>query len=107
MSSGNEWPSGGYGLPKPKSGCPAGNGWQEGWRFQDMDDSHKFSRSTISPGSHMSVKLIGDKKDINRTFCMKENIGNQTTDWPKGKIGLSQLCRVSESSRGRQLLLLA
>ena len=67
MFAGDEWPSGGYGLPRPKSGCHAGgkkNGWREGWRYQDMDDSDRStsSRSRVSSGSHMDVTLVGRKK---------------------------------------------
>ena len=83
------WPSGSYGLPRSKSGCPGdkASGWIEGWRFQDMEDSSKGSnsRSRVSNGSHMDVTLIGNKKDINRTFCMMQNSGTQTKHWPNGR----------------------
>ena len=92
MFSGDEWPSGSYGLPRPKSGCPGGkkNGWREGWRYQDMEDDDKSTseRSRVSSGSHMDVTLVGNKKDVNRTFCMKQNTGIQARFWPKGKIFL-------------------
>ena len=90
MFSGDEWQSGSYGLPKPKSGCPGGqeNGWREGWRYQDMEDSNKSTseRSRVSIGSHMRVTLVGLVKDVRRTFCMKQNTGTQTRFWPKGKV---------------------
>jgi hypothetical protein len=81
MFAGDEWPSGSYGLPSPKSG-------REGWRFQDMENNDKSisERSRVSSGSHMDVTLVGDKKDVNRTFCMKQNTGTQTRFWPKGKV---------------------
>ena len=90
--SDDEWPSGSYGLPRPKSGCPNGeqNGWYEGWRFQDMEDDSKntSTRSRASSGSHMDVKFIGDKRDVKRTFCMKENAAIETRFCPfiKGKV---------------------
>ena len=90
MFAGIEWPSGSYGLPKPKSaGCPSGknNGWVESWIYQDMEDADKSKseRSRVSSGSHMDVTLVGDKKDVNRTFCMRKNTVTQTKYWPKGK----------------------
>ena len=90
MLASDEWPSGSYGLPRPKSGCPDGqnNVWREGWRFQDMENNDKSisERSRVSSGSHMDVTLVGNKKDVNRTFCMKQNTGTQTRFWPKGKV---------------------
>jgi hypothetical protein len=90
MFAGNEWPSGSYGLPRPKSGCPGGkkNGWREGWRYQDMEDSDKSTseRSRVSIGSHMRVTLVGNKKDVNKTFCTKQNTGIDARIWPKGKV---------------------
>ena len=64
------------------------NGWYEGWRFQCMEDDDKStsSRSRVSSRSHMDVRLVGDKKDVNRTFCMQQNTGTQTRFWPKGKV---------------------
>jgi hypothetical protein len=91
MFSGNEWPSGSYGLPRPKSGCPSGNknGWREGWRFQHMqDDKSTSERSRVSNGSHMDVTLVEDRKYVDRTFCMKQHTGIQERFWPKGKIFL-------------------
>ena len=87
-SAGDEWPSGSYCLPRPKSGCPGGkkNGWYEGWRYQDMEDNRKStsSRSRASSGTHMDVEFIGNERDVNRTFCMKRNNVTQTRYWPKG-----------------------
>ena len=53
-----------------------------------MEDNDKSTseRSRVSSGSHMDVTLVGDKKDVNRTFCMKQNTGTQTRFWPKGKV---------------------
>ncbi len=89
MFAADEWPSGSYGLPRPKSGCPGGkkNGWYVGWKFQDMEDDLKStsSRSRASSGTHMDVQ-IGSYMDVNRTFCMIRNTGKQTRYWPKGKV---------------------
>ena len=90
MFSGDEWPSGSYGLPRPKSGCPCGrkNGWREGCRYQDMQDDKKSSEwSRVSNGSHMLgvITINGaHNTDVNRTFCMKQNTGIQARFWPKG-----------------------
>ena len=50
------------------------------------DDKNTSERSRVSSGSHMDVTLVGDKKDVNRKFCMKQNTGTQTRYWPKGKV---------------------
>ena len=50
------------------------------------DDKSTSSRSRVSSGSHMDVTLVGDKKDVNRTFCMKQNTGIDARFWPKGKV---------------------
>ena len=89
-----DWPRGSYGFPKPKSGCPGDKNnwwWHEGWRFQDMEDDSKniSRRSRTSPGSHMSVTINIDR-DVNRTFCMKQNPG--TKDWPKGIVVVCSVC---------------
>jgi hypothetical protein len=91
LFAGIEWPSGAFGLLRPKSGCPGDKkrGWNEGWRLQDMEDDAKSStrRSKVSSGSHMDVTLIGGKKNINRTFCMRmeQNTGNRKGNWPNGR----------------------
>ncbi|CAB3996597.1 Hypothetical predicted protein, partial [Paramuricea clavata] len=87
--AGDEWPSGSYGLPRPKSGCPGGkeNGWREGWRYQDMQDAKNSSEwSRVSNGSHMlgAITVKRGNRDVNRTFCMKQNTGIQAKFWPKG-----------------------
>ena len=82
------WPSGAYGLPKAKTGCPKSGGmkWKEGWITQDMEDN-KGWKSEISSNFHMEARLLG-KKDISRTFCMKTEIGTPKREWPKGNINL-------------------
>jgi hypothetical protein len=94
MFAGLEWPSGSYGLPRPKSGCPGGekNVWREGYRFQDMQDVKKSSEwSRVSNGSHMLGVIAINKannRDVNRTFCMKQNTGILARFWPEGKVFL-------------------
>jgi hypothetical protein len=82
-----------YGLLRPKSGCPGGrkNGWREGWRYQDVHDTKNSSEwSRVSNGSHMLGVIIiyFSDRDVNRTFCMKQNSGIQARFWPKGKVFL-------------------
>ncbi|XP_028407416.1 uncharacterized protein LOC114530034 [Dendronephthya gigantea] len=84
-----DWPSGSYGLPKPKSGCPISKTsvWSVGWRFQDMEDnSPSVSRPGLSDDSHFDNQIIGEERDINRTFCMKQSSSGVGTDsWPNGE----------------------
>ncbi|XP_028399914.1 uncharacterized protein LOC114523247 [Dendronephthya gigantea] len=83
-----DWPSGSYGFPKPKSGCPNSKTsvWSEGWRLQDMEDRALVSRSRLSKNSHFDNEIIGNKNDVNRTFCMKQNSSGVGTDsWPNGE----------------------
>ena len=97
-----DWPSGSYGLPKPKTGCPSDkkNAWYEGWRLQDMEDDDKSlsSRSRTSPGSHMSVTFnVDSKRDINRTFCIKQNTATGTQKyWPEGKFVQLHCCMAGQ-----------
>ena len=83
------WPSGAYGLPKAKTGCPKSGGmkWKEGWRKQDMEDD-KVRRSEISSNFHMEANIWGPRKDINRTFCMKPEIGISKREWPRGNLNM-------------------
>ena len=48
-----------------------------------MEDDEKPFRSRASAGIHMDI-IIDVRKDVYRTFCMKQNSGPQTT-WPNGK----------------------
>ena len=83
------WPSGAYGLPKAKTGCPESDGmkWKEGWRKQDMEDDKEW-RSEISSNFHMEANIWGPKKDINRTFCIKDEIGISKREWPRGNLNM-------------------
>lgn len=82
----NQWPTGNFGLPKAITGCPgdAKSGWREGWRFQDMED--KEVRSIASLKNHMAVTfpIRNERFDINRTFCMLNQMNKETRPWPKG-----------------------
>ncbi|XP_046846231.1 cubilin-like [Xenia sp. Carnegie-2017] len=87
LSKENEWPTGNFGLPKAITGCPgdAKSGWREGWRFQDMEDEEL--RSIASPENHMAVTfpIRNERFDINRTFCMLNQMNKETRPWPKDK----------------------
>ena len=81
------WPAGTYGIPKPVSGCPVANGfqWKEGWILQDTNyyDDHDKSNNSRSPEFHLDGKV--DKIIVNRSFCIKDTIDNNTRPvWPAG-----------------------
>ncbi|XP_046861965.1 uncharacterized protein LOC124455068 isoform X4 [Xenia sp. Carnegie-2017] len=82
----NQWPSGNFGLPKAKTGCPGDwkSGWREGWRFQDMEDGYPSSVASVE--NHMAVTFPFRRSgiNINRTFCMLNQINKKTRSWPKG-----------------------
>lgn len=51
-----------------------------------MEDGSS-SRSKLSNDSHFDIQIIGPRRDINRTFCMKQNSSRvRTGSWPDGKI---------------------
>ena len=85
------WPSGTYGLPKPKGGCPEyrnGTSWAMGWRKQDSEDDDDAKWNNISFGSHMDAMLIPGasvRTDIKRYFCVRKASGLKNISWPKGK----------------------
>lgn len=77
-----EWPSGTFGLPRSKFGCPYSKEitWSSGWRYQDTEDDHASNQKSHS--FHMDA--VVNKSAVNRSFCMAtENKGNG--DWPKGQ----------------------
>ena len=84
--SDNQWPSGNFGLPKAITGCPGDwkSGWREGWRFQDMEDGDPSSEASVE--NHMAVTFPFRRSgiNINRTFCMLNQINKKTRSWPKG-----------------------
>ena len=83
--SGVEWPSGTFGIPRPRFGCPRSKNvtWSTGWRFQDTEDV--YPNNYHSQNFHMNSSVMKD--DVNRTFCIAtENIGKKS--WPKGKASI-------------------
>jgi hypothetical protein len=68
------WPSGTYGLPKPKSGCPDSSGflWKTGKRFHDTEDDGTENHN--SEVYHLAGDVTED--GITWEFCMKtKNVG--------------------------------
>ena len=82
----DQWPSGNFGLPKAKTGCPGDwkSGWREGWRFQDMENGNP--RSVASFGNHMDVTfpITNSSYDIVRKFCIFKQTNKEAKRWPKG-----------------------
>ncbi|XP_028397170.1 uncharacterized protein LOC114520990 isoform X2 [Dendronephthya gigantea] len=76
------WPSGTYGLPKPKSGCPESSGflWKTGTRFYDTEDDGNENHN--SDEYHLAGGVTED--GITWEFCMKtKDVGLKS--WPRGK----------------------
>ena len=76
------WPSGTYGLPKPKSGCPESSGflWKAGKRFHDTEDDGTENHN--SAVYHLAGDVTED--GVTWEFCMKtKNVGLKS--WPHGK----------------------
>ncbi|XP_046842956.1 cubilin-like isoform X2 [Xenia sp. Carnegie-2017] len=82
----DQWPTGNFGLPKAKTGCPGDwkSGWREGWRFQDMENGNP--RSVASFGNHMDVTfpITNSNYDIVRKFCIFKQTNKEAKRWPKG-----------------------
>ena len=85
------WPSGRYGLPMPKSGCPKAHDfyWNTGYILQDLEDTD--SMTSVSPNSHL---LGWVSNDVVRYFCIKNN-ASETIDskrfrWPAGEYCIYQ-----------------
>lgn len=89
----SQWPNGGFGLLKAKTGCPGDfkSGWREGWRFQDMEDYGEHSRASLK--NHMDISS-DDDEGINRTFCMLNEINKKTIPWPIGEFVLAFLLKL-------------
>ena len=62
------WPSGTYGLSRPRLGCPESYGfeWKTGERYQDTEDS--LPSNDYSDIFHMDATVRED--DLNKTFCI-------------------------------------
>lgn len=79
------WPTGTYGLPKAKVGCPLSTNmtnseWATGWRYEDTEDED--SRNLKSLSFHLDAIVDAD---INRTFCIKTKDNKKSSvEWPPG-----------------------
>lgn len=73
------WPTGKYGLPMPKAGCP--NNWFEGRRFHDDKTGNLVDREAYN-----NLHLAGwiTKEGIEQDFCIKTST-DKTQDWPAGR----------------------
>ena len=76
----NTWPSGSYGLPKPKSGCPSKE-WLEGFRYQDSENVE--NTNTKTNGSHFSGRVT--PHGIRQEFCIHKETAGKRIPWPSGK----------------------
>ena len=76
----NTWPSGSYGLPKPRSGCPRKQ-WREGFRYQDSENLENTNFK--SNGSHFSGKV--SPHGIRQEFCIHMDTPGEKIPWPRGK----------------------
>ena len=76
----NTWPSGSYGLPKPRSGCP-NKQWREGFRYQDSENLENINFK--SNGSHFSGKV--SLHGIRQEFCIHMDTPGAKISWPRGK----------------------
>lgn len=78
-----DWPSGTFGLPRAKLGCPQSDNnitWFTGWRYQDTEDQNAANQKSRS--FHMDA--VVEKSSVNRSFCIAtKNSG--TREWPKGQ----------------------
>ena len=76
----NTWPSGSYGLPKPRSGCPYKE-WREGFRYQDSENLENTNLK--SNGSHLSGQV--SPHGIRQEFCVHIDTPGEQIPWPRGK----------------------
>ncbi|XP_078359812.1 uncharacterized protein LOC144644238 isoform X2 [Oculina patagonica] len=74
-----KWPTGNYGLPMPKVGCP--NNWFDGRRFHDDTNSNLIDRKVYD-----SLHLAGwvSKEGIEQDFCIKTS-KDKSQEWPQGR----------------------
>ncbi|XP_048578888.1 uncharacterized protein LOC5515676 [Nematostella vectensis] len=74
----SKWPSGQYGLPRPKSGCP--ENWMKGRRFTDTEAAGQNKQ--FKDWFHLSGFV--SNQGVEQDFCMKtddEGVGT----WPAGR----------------------
>lgn len=76
----NTWPSGSYGLPKPKSGCP-NKQWREGFRYQDSENVENTNLKTNRSNLSGQVNPHG----IRQEFCIHMDTPGKRIPWPRGK----------------------
>ncbi|KAL9984811.1 hypothetical protein ACROYT_G007146 [Oculina patagonica] len=76
----NTWPSGSYGLPKPRSGCPSKQ-WREGFRYQDSENLENTNLK--SNGSHLSGEV--SPHGVRQEFCIHMDTPGEKIPWPRGK----------------------
>jgi len=77
-----EWPSGVYGLPRPRTGCPPS--WKEGMRYHDTEDVDSHNKKSSS--YHLSG--VVNKHGVRQEFCVKdEAVKKNDFDiiWPEGQ----------------------
>ena len=83
-----QWPSGKYGLPMAKSGCPKANGfsWETGNIYQDLEDDKSLTQTSSS--FHLNATVLSSG-DVSRSFCFKMNksatVDNSRFRWPAGQ----------------------
>lgn len=78
------WPSGTYGLMKPKTGCPSGKvRWHEGYRYEDT--RNVVTQNHFSSPLHLAGSWPAHG-DIQMEFCMKgdRTLSEFDVDWPAG-----------------------
>ena len=76
----NNWPSGSYGLPKPRSGCPDRD-WREGFRYHDSENAENTNLK--SNRSHLSGRVT--PHGVRQEFCMHLEPSGKHISWPRGK----------------------
>ncbi|XP_022794884.1 uncharacterized protein LOC111333551 [Stylophora pistillata] len=83
-----KWPSGKYGLPMAKSGCPKSDGfsWKTGYIYQDLEDDKSLTAN--SPSFHLNASVLS-LGDVSQSFCFKTNrtdsVDNSRFSWPYGQ----------------------
>ncbi|CAL4137104.1 unnamed protein product, partial [Meganyctiphanes norvegica] len=69
------WPSGTYGLPKPRSSCPPS--FKYGYRYHDTEDKDPFNGWDTALGGYFN------RNNLRQDFCMKVS-SSGSEHWPKG-----------------------
>ncbi|KAL9962437.1 hypothetical protein ACROYT_G031541 [Oculina patagonica] len=82
VRSPSTWPSGTYGLPKPKSGCPNAH-FNEGTRYHDTEDDDSSNEWSNLYTNHLAGYVT--RNDMEQNFCMKTQTSPNYVPWPRGK----------------------